>query len=80
VNDVAANMLSMCRLFADDNSLQQSSYNILDTEYKLNHNLHILESWSNKWLLKFNPSKTKVVYFSKKGNPLLPKLFFKVTD
>ena len=80
VNDVADNMLSMCRLFADDNSLQQCSYNMLDIEYKLNHDLHILESWSNKWLLKFNPSKTKVVYFSKKDNPVLPKLFFKVTD
>ena len=76
MNDVATNMLSMCRLFADDNSLQQSSYNILDIEYKLNHDLHILESWSSKWLLKFNPSKTKVIYFSKKVNPMLPKLFF----
>jgi hypothetical protein len=76
VNDVAANMLSMCRRFADDNSLQQSSYDILDIEYKLNHDLHILESLSNKWLLKFNPSKTKVVYFSKKGNPVIRKLYF----
>ena len=76
MNDVADNMLSMCRLFADDNSLQQCSYNMLDIEYKLNHDLHILEFWSNKWLLKFNPSKTKVLYFSKKDNPVLPKLFF----
>ncbi|XP_055995247.1 uncharacterized protein LOC125672352 isoform X1 [Ostrea edulis] len=69
-------MLSMCRLFADDNSLQQSSYNMLEIEYKLNYDLHILEKWSNKWLLKFNPSKTKAVYFSKKDNSILPKLFF----
>lgn len=77
INDVAENMISMCRLFADDNSLQQSSYNILDIEYKLNHDLHILEIWSNKWLLKFNPSKTKVVYFNKKNISAMPKLFFK---
>lgn len=77
VNDVAENMMSMCRLFADDNSLQQCSYNILDIEYKLNHDLHILESWSDKWFLKFNPSKTKVVFFNTKAISIMPKLFFK---
>ena len=35
-------------LFADDSSLQQSSYNVLDIEQKLNHDLHALELWSNK--------------------------------
>ena len=58
-------MLSLCRLFADDNSLQQSSYDMFDIEYKLNHDLQMLETWSNKWLLKFNPSKTNVVLFFK---------------
>ena len=28
VNDVSENMISLCRLFADDNSLQSSSYNV----------------------------------------------------
>lgn len=63
VNDVAVNMLSMCRLFADDNSLQYSSNNILNIEHILNHDLKILELWSKKWLLKFNSSKTKIVFF-----------------
>ena len=76
VNDVAENMLSICRLFADDSSLQQSSYNVLDIEYKLNHDLQVLEEWSNMWLLKFNPSKTKVVYFSRNANAILLKFFF----
>ena len=76
INDVAENMLSICRLFADDSSLQQSSYNVLDIEYKLNHDLQVLETWSNMWLLKFNPSKTKVVYFSRNANAIVPKLFF----
>ena len=30
VNDVAENTLSICRLFADDSSIQQPSYNVLD--------------------------------------------------
>ena len=77
VNDVAVNMLSTCRLFADDNSLQQSSNNMLELEYKLNHDLHILELWSKKCLLQFNPSKTKVIFFTKKNINITPKLFFK---
>ena len=35
-----------------------------------------LELWSNKWLLKFNSSKRKVVFFSKKEVSVMPKLFF----
>ena len=50
---------------------------MLDIEYKLNHDLQVLETWSNMWLLKFNPSKTKVVYFSRNANAIIvPKLFF----
>lgn len=45
VNDVAVNMFSICRLFADD-SLQYSSNNMLNIEHVLNHDLKILESWS----------------------------------
>ena len=63
VNDVAENMISLCRLFADDNSLQYMSYNVANIEYILNHDLSVLDRWSSKWLLNFNPSKTKAVFF-----------------
>ena len=72
-------MLLKCRLFADDSSLQQSSYNVLDIEFKLNHDLHVLETWSNMWLLKFNPSKTKVVCFQWMLMLLYLNYFFKAT-
>ena len=36
----------------------------------------MLETWSHKRLLKFNPSKTKNVCFSKKVSPLTLNLFF----
>ena len=36
VNDVADNMVSVCRLYADDNSLQQCSDDICLIEQKLN--------------------------------------------
>lgn len=76
VNDVSENMLSLCRLFADDNSLQSSSYNAVNIEYVLNHDLKVLENWSSNWLLKFNPSKTKAIFFTLKTNFYIPKLQF----
>lgn len=36
-------MLSMCRLFAGDNSLQHASYNISDIELNLNHDLQMVK-------------------------------------
>ena len=76
VNDVAENMVSLCRLFADDNSIQHASNNPSEIEFTLNHDLCVLDEWSKKWLLKFNPSKTKAVFFSLNKNIGLPKLFF----
>lgn len=66
---MAVNMLLMCRLFADDNSFKYSSNNILDSKHYLNQDFKILESWSIKWLLKFNPSKTKIVFMESHRGP-----------
>ena len=59
VNDVAANMTSLCRLYADDNSLQ---YCTTTCNIELNNDLYRVDLWSKQWLLKFNPSKTKVIF------------------
>lgn len=63
VND-ANNMLTFCRL---DNSLQDSSEKLKIIENNINKNLLELENWSKKWLLKFIPTKTKVMYFNTKN-------------
>ncbi len=62
VNDVAHNMSSFCRLFADDNCLQYSSKCIKTIENCLNHDLNVLENWSKKWLLMLNLSKSKFIF------------------
>lgn len=63
-------MLLMCRLFGDDNSFQYSLNNIPYIKHYLNHDFKSLESWSIKWLLKFLPSKTKIVVYGKaQGTP-----------
>ena len=64
VND----MLSICRLFADDNSLQQSSYDMFD-------NLIMIYKVRNM-VKQVVVSKTKVVYFSRKVSLITPTLFF----
>ena len=46
VNDVADNMVSLCRLYADDNTLQQCSDAICLIEQKHNNDLKTLHEWS----------------------------------
>jgi hypothetical protein len=50
------------------NSLSYSSTNLLQIERKLNYNINILNTWAEKWLVKFNPQKTEFVIFSNKKN------------
>jgi hypothetical protein len=75
VNDVSDNM-SMCRLFADDNSIQYPSDNVTEIEHVINHDSSILNSWSKQWLLQFNPSKTKTIFFTLKKTSAMPNLVF----
>lgn len=35
-----------------------------------------MEQWSSRWLLKFNPNKTKAVFFTTKSSYELPDIFF----
>ena len=69
-------MLSFCRLFADDICIQYSSQTVSIIEHNINHDSLVSEQWSIKWLLKFNPSKTKAVFFTLKSSYELPEIFF----
>ena len=46
VNDIAENLLSLVRLFADDSSLFFSATNLKDTEGVINHDLSLISEWS----------------------------------
>lgn len=82
VDDVAEKMSSLCRLYADDNSLQHCSTtcNIHDIESVINNDLYCLDMWSKQWLLKFNPLKTKTMLFSTRKNLQFPCLKFQDWD
>ena len=75
INDIADNLNSLSRLFADDTSLLITSPSMIQIEEKLNEDLDKLNEWSKIWLTNFNPDKTQVLlikgYRSIENNPNL---------
>ena len=75
VNDLPANLQSSVRLFADDALL----YGIISNEVDCNRlqaDLFELERWQDRWKMKFNPSKCKIICISTKKSPPLKKYVF----
>ena len=48
VNNIAENILSLVRLFADDSSLFFSATNLKDVEGVINHDLSLISEWAKK--------------------------------
>ena len=57
INDIADDIQSLVRLFADDSSLIFSSTNPLEVKDRLNLDLQVLDNWAKQWLVDFNPKK-----------------------
>ena len=79
VNDIAENLLSLVRLFADDSSLFFSATNLRDIEGIINHDLVLISAWAKKWLVDFNPIKTVAILFTLRPLDFLPLLNFNNT-
>ena len=82
INDIADDLLSITRIFADDTSLSFTSFtcnSLSDIEDILNHDLHIILSWSRQWLVDFNPNKTEAILFTLRRNVSYPALVFNST-
>ena len=63
INDLPKCVSSHCALFADDCLLYRKIKNKEDHQI-LQHDLHNLELWANKWLMSFNVSKCEVLRIS----------------
>jgi hypothetical protein len=63
INDIADNIQSLVRLFADDSSLIFSSTNPLEVEDRLNLDLQVLDNWAKQWLVDFNPKQMNIWLF-----------------
>ncbi len=68
INDIVNNIHSNIRLFADDTSLYIIVEDPISASTILNNDLETIHQWSEKWLVKFNPSKTETMLFSRKLN------------
>ena len=77
VNDIAENLLSLVRLFADDSSLFFSATNLKDIEGVINHDLALISIWAKKWLVDFNPIKTVAMLFTLRPLDFIPTFSFK---
>ena len=65
INDLPDCLNSCSKLFADDLKLIVDANDIDE----VNTDLKALENWEQKWLLKFNPEKCKVLHLDFNGNP-----------
>ena len=63
INDMPENISSDLFLFADDTKFFRP-INTLQDSWTIQKDLHLLELWSNKWLLKFHPDKCVVLRIS----------------
>ena len=61
VNDLPDWVKSSIKMFADDTMLWSTIRSASDGKI-LQDNLNSLKNWSDKWLLKFNPEKCKVMH------------------
>ena len=76
INDIAKQLLSLTRLFADDSSLFCAAARLSDIAGIINHDLIMLSNSAIQWLVKFNPLKTETVLFTLKYLEAFPQLIF----
>ena len=58
VNDLPDWIRSSIKMFADDTKLWTAIKSVTDSK-ELQDDLNCLKSWSDKWLLRFNPENVK---------------------
>ena len=80
IYDILTDINSTIKLFADDTSLYLIVDDPQETTQTLNDDLVKLHAWSTKWLVNFNPQKTKTMTISRKLNkPHQPNLIMNNT-
>ena len=65
-SDIIIDIESDIQMFADDTSLLEIICDKFESYSRVSRDLAKLVSWSKRWLMNFNPSKTKSIIFSKK--------------
>ena len=68
INDLASNIASQVRLFADDCLLYTATEANVPSP-SLQSDLHLLEKWQDVWLMSFNPSKCVTMTIGTRNPP-----------
>ena len=80
INDLATDLKSNVKLFADDTSLFSIVSDPLETANILNEDLDKIRGWAEQWKMAFNPDPTKqaqeVVFSKKPRESFHPNLYF----
>jgi hypothetical protein len=77
INDITDNIKSCIKIFADDTSLFITiDKNQKEATCQLNDDLENIKNWAYKWLVKFNPTKTKSLYITLKNQVQYPPITF----
>ena len=74
INDIVADIQSYVRLFADDTSLYIIVDNPISSAEMINTDLETIHRGAEKWLVKFNPSKSESLLVSQKNNRHAPTI------
>ena len=72
INDIAENIESVIKLFADDTSLSLAIQNPQLRANILNHDLQKISDWALLWKVKFNETKTEILNYTKGSEICLP--------
>ena len=65
INDIAENLTSTTRLFADDTMIYMAVKGVGDAE-KLQQDLDTLTKWEKTWMMEFHPKKCEIISISRK--------------
>ena len=72
INDLPTDIIAKLLLFADDTKLINMLFSMM-SHSELQNDLNHLISWSEKWQLKFNWSKCKVLRFGQSDTKLIQR-------
>jgi hypothetical protein len=79
INDISDHTDGGCRLFADDTSLGHTSNDLQNLQDIVNSDLSNIKTWSEDWLITFNPDKTDIMLFDSRRQGYL-NFKFEQTD
>ena len=65
INDIVANLESKAFIYADDTTLLATAESTFETTNMLSRDLTKISNWAHTWKVRFNPSKSKHLIFSK---------------